>query len=111
MKALPDRRASWYLRGLIRKPLRKIGVIVLHDVEHRLPGEIAMVFGKQPVHVCELFGGHGLAPDRRRRLRRAERYDFKQKIPANIPVVVAAMISLSELFISLRSVLPKIGSP
>jgi hypothetical protein len=46
MKALQDRRAPWYLHGLIRKPLRKISVIVLHDVEHCFLGEIAMVVGK-----------------------------------------------------------------
>ena len=43
MKAFQDRSAPWYLCGLIRKPLRKIGVILLHDVEHCLLGEIAMV--------------------------------------------------------------------
>jgi hypothetical protein len=43
MKAFQDRRAPWYLRGLIRKPLRKIGVILLHDVEHCFLGQIAMV--------------------------------------------------------------------
>src|SRR5260370_31611163 len=32
MKAFQDRRALWYQRGLIRKPLRKISVILLHDV-------------------------------------------------------------------------------
>jgi hypothetical protein len=32
MKAFQDRRAPWYQRGLIRKPLRKISVILLHDV-------------------------------------------------------------------------------
>jgi len=46
MKALQDRRAPWYLCGLIRKPLRKIGVMLLHDVEHCFLGEMAMVFGK-----------------------------------------------------------------
>src|SRR5258708_83258 len=45
-KAFQDRRAPWYQRGLIRKPLRKIGVILLHDVEHRFLGEIAMVLRK-----------------------------------------------------------------
>jgi hypothetical protein len=59
VKALHDRRSPWYLRGLIREPLRKIGVVLLHDVEHRFPGEPAMVLGKQSVHVCELFVGHG----------------------------------------------------
>jgi hypothetical protein len=46
MKAFQDRRAPWYQRGLIRKPLRKIGVILLHDVEHCFVGEIAMAPGK-----------------------------------------------------------------
>ena len=40
MKAFQDRRAPWYLCGLIRKPLREIGVILLHDVEHCFLGEI-----------------------------------------------------------------------
>jgi hypothetical protein len=59
VKALHDGGSPWYLRGLIREPLRKIGVVLLHDVEHRFPGEPAMVLGKQSVHVCELFVGHG----------------------------------------------------
>jgi len=46
MKAFQDRRAPWYLRGFIRKPLSKIGVTLLHDVERCFLGEIAMVFGK-----------------------------------------------------------------
>jgi hypothetical protein len=46
VKAFHDRRAPWYQRGLIRKPLRKIGVIMLHDVEQRFRGELAMVLGK-----------------------------------------------------------------
>jgi hypothetical protein len=46
MKAFQDRRAPWYQRGLIHKPLRKIGVILLHDVERRSLGELAMVLGK-----------------------------------------------------------------
>jgi hypothetical protein len=46
MKAFQDRRAPWYQRGLIRKPLRKIGLILLHDVEHSFLGELAMVLGK-----------------------------------------------------------------
>jgi hypothetical protein len=46
VKAFHDRRAPWYQRGLIRKPLRKIGVILLHDVEQRFRGELAVVFGK-----------------------------------------------------------------
>jgi hypothetical protein len=59
VKALHNRRSPWYLRGLIREPLRQIGVVLLHDVEHRFLGEPAMVFGQQPVHVSELFVGHG----------------------------------------------------
>jgi len=46
MQAFQDRRAPWYLCGLIRKPLRNIGVILLHNVEHCFLGEIAMVLGK-----------------------------------------------------------------
>jgi hypothetical protein len=46
VKAFDDRRAPWYQCGLIRKPLRKIGVILLHDVEHRFRGKLAMVLGK-----------------------------------------------------------------
>jgi hypothetical protein len=32
-----------YLSGLVRKALRKVEVILLHDVEHRFLGEVAMV--------------------------------------------------------------------
>ena len=46
MKPFPDRRAPRYLRSLIRQPLREIGMIMLHDVERRFHGEIAMVFRK-----------------------------------------------------------------
>jgi hypothetical protein len=46
MKAPQDRCAPWYLGGLIRKPLREIGVILLHDVEHCSLGAVAMVQGK-----------------------------------------------------------------
>ena len=46
VKALHDRRSPWYQRGLIRKPLRKIGMILLHDIEHRFLGEPTMVLGK-----------------------------------------------------------------
>src|SRR5258708_29669504 len=38
-----DRRAPC---GLFRKPLRKIGVTLLDEVEHCFVGEIAMVLGK-----------------------------------------------------------------
>ena len=43
MQAVQDSRAPWYQRGLIRKPLPEIGVILLHDVERCFVGEIAMV--------------------------------------------------------------------
>ena len=42
----PQSPFAWYQRGLIRTPLRKIGVILLHDVEHCFLGEPAMVLGK-----------------------------------------------------------------
>jgi hypothetical protein len=59
MKAFQDGRAPWYLRSLIRKPLREIGVILVHDVERCFLRETAMVPGKYPVHRCEQFIGHG----------------------------------------------------
>lgn len=59
MKAFQDGRAPWYLRSLIRKPLREIGVILFHDVERCFLGETAMVPGKYPVHRREQFIGHG----------------------------------------------------
>ena len=43
VKAFQDRRAPWYQRGLIRKPLRKISVMLLRNVERRFPGEIAIL--------------------------------------------------------------------
>jgi hypothetical protein len=46
VKAFHDRRAPWYQPGLIRKPLRKIGVILLHDVEQCFRGELAMIVSK-----------------------------------------------------------------
>jgi hypothetical protein len=45
-EAFQGRRTPWYLRGLIREPLREVGVILLHDVEQGFPGEIAMVLRK-----------------------------------------------------------------
>ena len=45
-EAFGDGRAPRYQRGLIRKPLCEIGVILLHDVEHRFIGELAMMLGK-----------------------------------------------------------------
>ncbi|MBR1124089.1 hypothetical protein JQ628_21345 [Bradyrhizobium lablabi] len=58
VKALRNRRSPWYQRGLIREPLGKIGVVLLHDVERGFPGEPAMELGKESVHFCELFVGH-----------------------------------------------------
>lgn len=46
MKALSYRRSPGYQHGLICKPLRKITVILLHDVEHGFLGEFSMVPGK-----------------------------------------------------------------
>jgi hypothetical protein len=58
-QALRYRSSPWDQRGLIREPLRKIGVILLHDVEDRFLGEPAMVLGKESVQVSELFVVHG----------------------------------------------------
>jgi hypothetical protein len=58
-KALRDRRTPRYQRGLIREPLRKIGVILLYDVEDRFLGKPSMILGKESVHVSELFVVHG----------------------------------------------------
>jgi hypothetical protein len=38
--------APWHQRSLIRKPLRMISVISLHDVERHLLRELAMVLRK-----------------------------------------------------------------
>jgi hypothetical protein len=46
MKAFQDRCAPWYQRGLIRKLLRKISVMLLHDVERCFLDELAMVLRK-----------------------------------------------------------------
>ena len=58
-KALRDRRSSCDQRRLIREPLREIGVILLHDVEHGFPGKLSMVLGKEFVQISELFIVHG----------------------------------------------------
>ena len=58
-KALRDRRSPEDQRGLIREALRKVGVIVLHDVEHGFLGKPSMVIGKEFVQVSELFVVHG----------------------------------------------------
>jgi hypothetical protein len=46
MKALQDRRSPWDQRGLICEALRKVSVILLHDVEDRFLGELSMIVGK-----------------------------------------------------------------
>jgi hypothetical protein len=58
-KALRDRRSPEDQRGLIGEALRKVGVIVLHDVEHGFLGKPSMVIGKEFVQVSELFVVHG----------------------------------------------------
>jgi hypothetical protein len=45
-KAFQDCRAPWNQRGLIHKPLHKISVILLHDVERCFLGEFAMILGE-----------------------------------------------------------------
>ena len=46
VQAIHYRCSPWYQCGLIRKPLSKIGVILLNDVQHRFLREPAMVLGK-----------------------------------------------------------------
>jgi hypothetical protein len=46
MKPLRYRRSPRYQHGLICKALRKISVILLHDIESRLLGELSMMLGK-----------------------------------------------------------------
>ena len=57
-QALRDRGAPSDQRGFIRKALREIGVILLHDVEYGFPGKLSMVLGKELVQVGELFVVH-----------------------------------------------------
>ena len=59
VKALNDGRSPRYQRSLIRESLRKVGVVLLHNVQRCVPGEPAMVLGKQFVHLCKLFVSHG----------------------------------------------------
>ena len=40
------RRSPRYQHGLICKALRKVSVILLHDIESRLLGELSMILGK-----------------------------------------------------------------
>jgi hypothetical protein len=66
VKAFHDRRTPWYQRGLIRKPLRKIGAILLHDVEQRFRGDLAMVFDSNLCMAASCSSVMILAPSRRR---------------------------------------------
>ena len=52
MKAFHDRSSPRYLSGLIRKALRKVVVVLLNNIEHRLLGEPAMILGKQLMHAA-----------------------------------------------------------
>jgi hypothetical protein len=45
-EGVPSSRAPWNQRCLIRKALRKISVILLHDLEHCFRGELAMILGE-----------------------------------------------------------------
>jgi hypothetical protein len=58
-KALRDRRTPRDQRGFVREPLRKVGVILLYDVEYRFLGKLSMILGKEFVQVSELFIVHG----------------------------------------------------
>lgn len=65
---LRDRRSPVDQRGFIREPLRKVRVILLHDVEHRILGEAAVVLGEEFVQVGEFvvihgYGASGAMPD------------------------------------------------
>src|SRR6266478_569565 len=55
MKARERRRAAWNLSRLICQPLRQIDVIIVHDVQPRFPGKLAMVFSEHAVHLGDLF--------------------------------------------------------
>jgi hypothetical protein len=46
MKPLRYRRSPRYQHGLICQALRKVSVILLHDFESRLLGQLSMVLGK-----------------------------------------------------------------
>jgi hypothetical protein len=64
MEPFQDPRSPWYLNGLIHQPLSEIDVILLHQIEHRILGDPAMVLGKKSMHSGKLFIGHSLAPNR-----------------------------------------------
>jgi hypothetical protein len=56
VKALHDRRASWYQRGFVSKPLRKISVILLHDITLPLAPMSAALEGKVSAFVTATVG-------------------------------------------------------
>ena len=58
--SLYNRRASGYLRGLIRKTLRKVQVILPHHADSGLLGSPTMIGGKHLMQVGQLCIGHGI---------------------------------------------------
>jgi hypothetical protein len=64
MKPFQYLRSPRYLNGLIHKPLGEIDMILLHQVKHRLFGDLAMVLRKKSVQSGKLLIGHGHAPNR-----------------------------------------------
>jgi hypothetical protein len=59
---LYNRRAPGYLRGFIRKTLRKVIVILSHYAERGLPGSPTMIVGKHLMQVGQLLVSHGTRP-------------------------------------------------
>src|SRR3954452_751235 len=64
METFQNLRSPWNLNGFIHQPLSEINMILLHQVEYRLLGDLAMVLGKKSMHGGKLFIGHSLAPNR-----------------------------------------------
>lgn len=86
LKPLRNCRPSRYQRGLVGETLRKISVILLHNVERCLLGEPAMVLGKESVHLGKLFVGHShlqdFIPYRKTALGRAS-FQAASKLPSS----------------------------
>jgi len=57
-KALRDRGSSEDQRGLICESLGEVGMVLLHDIEHRFLCKPAMVVGQEFMQVSELFVVH-----------------------------------------------------
>jgi hypothetical protein len=55
---LCDRGSPGYQRSFIGESLRQIGVILLHDIEHRLLGKAAVMVGQEFVQVSEFVVIH-----------------------------------------------------